>query len=154
MLLVTGGAGFIGSNFVVSTIQEMAESILNLDKLTYAGNPRSLDVLRGDRRHNFVQGDICDRELLRKLLRMHRPRAIVHFAAESHVDRSITGPAEFVQTNIVGTWTLLEEARAYWEEEHNGREDGRDSARSRSVRGGELSEKADHIGARQDIRAQ
>ena len=116
MLLVTGGAGFIGSNFVVSTIRETAQSIVNLDKLTYAGNLRNLDVLRGDRRHNFVQGDICDRELVRKLLRTHRPRAIVHFAAESHVDRSIEGPAEFVQTNVVGTWTLLEEARAWWEE--------------------------------------
>ena len=119
MLLVTGGAGFIGSNFVVSTIKETAESILNLDKLTYAGNPRSLDVLRGDRRHNFVQGDIGDRELVRKLLHLHRPRAIVHFAAETHVDRSIEGPAEFVQTNVVGTWTLLEEARTYWEEERD-----------------------------------
>jgi len=114
MLLVTGGAGFIGSNFVVSTIQETGESIVNLDKLTYAGNLRNLDVLRGDRRHNFVQGDICDRELVRKLLRTHKPRAIVHFAAESHVDRSIAGPAEFVQTNVVGTWSLLEEARAYF----------------------------------------
>ena len=116
MLLVTGGAGFIGSNFVVSTIRETAQSIVNLDKLTYAGNLRNLDVLRGDRRHNFVQGDICDRELVRRLLRTHRPRAIVHFAAESHVDRSIEGPAEFVQTNVVGTWTLLEEARTWWEE--------------------------------------
>ena len=113
MLLVTGGAGFIGSNFVVSTIREAAESIVNLDKLTYAGNPKNLDVLRGDRRHTFVQGDIGDRELVRKLLRTHRPRAIVHFAAESHVDRSIEGPAQFVQTNVVGTWSLLEEARAY-----------------------------------------
>ena len=121
MLLVTGGAGFIGSNFVVSTIRETAESIVNLDRLTYAGDLKSLDVLRGDRRHNFVQGDICDRELVRKLLKLHRPRAIVHFAAETHVDRSITGPADFVQTNVVGTWSLLEEARAYWEE-------GRDAA--------------------------
>src|SRR3982750_836809 len=106
MLLVTGGAGFIGSNFVVSHVQEAAESILNLDKLTYAGNLRNLDVLRGDRRYNFVEGDICDRELVRKLLRRHRPRAIVHFSAETHVYRSITGPAEFVQTNVVGTWSL------------------------------------------------
>jgi dTDP-glucose 4,6-dehydratase len=120
MLLVTGGAGFIGSNFVVSTIKETAESIVNLDKLTYAGSLKNLDVLRGDRRHNFVQGDIGDRELVRKLLRTHRPRAIVHFAAESHVDRSIAGPAEFVQTNVVGTWALLEEARAYWEEGRDG----------------------------------
>ena len=119
MLLVTGGAGFIGSNFVVSTIKETAETILNLDKLTYAGSLKSLDVLRGDRRHNFVQGDICDRELVRKLLRTHKPRAIVHFAAETHVDRSIEGPAEFVETNVVGTWSLLEEARTYWEEERD-----------------------------------
>jgi dTDP-glucose 4,6-dehydratase len=117
MLLVTGGAGFIGSNFVVSTIQETAESVVNLDKLTYAGNLHNVDLLRGDRRHHFVQGDVCDRELVRKLLRTHRPRAIVHFAAESHVDRSIAGPAEFVQTNVVGTWCLLEEARAYCPDE-------------------------------------
>jgi dTDP-glucose 4,6-dehydratase len=117
MLLVTGGAGFIGSNFVVSTIKETAESIVNLDKLTYAGNLKNLDTLRGDRRHTFLQGDIADRELVRKLLRMHKPRAIVHFAAESHVDRSIEGPAEFVQTNVVGTWSLLEEARAYCSDE-------------------------------------
>jgi len=115
MLLVTGGAGFIGANFVVSTVGETGEPVLNLDKLTYAGNPRNLDALRGDARHRFVQGDICDRALVRELLRAHRPRAIVHFAAESHVDRSIAGPAEFVQTNVVGTCTLLEEARTYWE---------------------------------------
>jgi dTDP-glucose 4,6-dehydratase len=117
MLLVTGGAGFIGSNFVVSTIKETAESIVNLDKLTYAGSLKNLDVLRGDRRHTFLQGDIADRELVRKLLRTHKPRAIVHFAAESHVDRSIAGPADFVQTNVVGTWSLLEEARAYCPDE-------------------------------------
>src|SRR6266850_251127 len=115
MLLVTGGAGFIGANFVVSTVQEAGEPLVNVDKLTYAGNPRNLDALRDDSRHRLVQGDICDRDLVRELLRTHRPRAIVHFAAESHVDRSIAGPAEFVQTNVVGTWTLLEEARAYWE---------------------------------------
>jgi dTDP-glucose 4,6-dehydratase len=115
MLLVTGGAGFIGANFVVSTIAETGEELINLDKLTYAGNPRNLDALRGDVRHRFVQGDICERERVRNLLAAHRPRAIVHFAAESHVDRSIAGPAEFVQTNVVGTWALLEEARAYWE---------------------------------------
>jgi len=113
MLLITGGAGFIGANFVVWTVAETGEPLVNLDKLTYAGNPRNLDALRGDSRHRFVQGDICDRVLVRELLRAHRPRAIVHFAAESHVDRSISGPAEFVQTNVVGTWTLLEEARAY-----------------------------------------
>jgi len=115
MLLVTGGAGFIGANFVVSTIAETGEDVVNLDKLTYAGNPRNLDTLRADARHRFVQGDICERERVRNLLAAHRPRAIVHFAAESHVDRSIAGPAEFVQTNVVGTWALLEEARAYWE---------------------------------------
>src|SRR5437588_3471033 len=115
MLLVTGGAGFIGANFVVSTIAETGEDVVNLDKLTYAGNVRNLDVLRGDARHRFVHGEICERERVRSLLASHRPRAIVHFAAESHVDRSIAGPAEFVQTNVVGTWALLEEARAYWE---------------------------------------
>ena len=115
MLLVTGGAGFIGANFVVSTIAETGEEVINLDKLTYAGNPRNLDALRGDARHRFVQGDICERERVRNLLAAHQPRAIVHFAAESHVDRSIAGPADFVQTNVVGTWALLEEARAYWE---------------------------------------
>ncbi len=113
MLLVTGGAGFIGSNFVLSTIAETGEPIVNLDKLTYAGNPRNLDALRGDARHVFVQGDICDRALVRKLLETHKPRAVVHFAAESHVDRSISGPADFVQTNVVGTFSLLEEAREF-----------------------------------------
>jgi len=121
MLLVTGGAGFIGANFVVSTLQETGESIVNLDKLTYAGNLRNLRAIDGDRRHQFVKGDIADRDLVKKLLLAHRPRAIVHFAAESHVDRSISGPADFVQTNVVGTWALLEEARAYWEQ-------GRDAA--------------------------
>jgi dTDP-glucose 4,6-dehydratase len=115
MLLVTGGAGFIGANFVVSTIAETGEELVNLDKLTYAGNRRNLDAVRDDARHRFVQGDICERERVRNLLATHRPRAIVHFAAESHVDRSIAGPAEFVQTNVVGTWALLEEARAYWD---------------------------------------
>ncbi len=115
MLLVTGGAGFIGANFVHSTLRSTGEPILNLDKLTYAGNLASLDPLAGDARHVFVKGDICDRALVRELLAAHRPRAIVHFAAESHVDRSIAGPAEFVRTNVVGTFSLLEEARAYWE---------------------------------------
>jgi len=113
MLLVTGGAGFIGSNFVLSTIAETGEPIVNLDKLTYAGNPENLASLRGRPEHVFVQGDICDRALVRSLLLAQRPRAIVHFAAESHVDRSIAGPADFVQTNVVGTWSLLEEARQY-----------------------------------------
>ena len=115
MLLVTGGAGFIGANFVVSTLQETGEAIVNLDKLTYAGNLRNLAAVQGERGHEFVQGDIADRDLTRRLLHTHRPRAIVHFAAESHVDRSISGPADFVQTNVVGTWALLEEARAWWE---------------------------------------
>jgi dTDP-glucose 4,6-dehydratase len=114
MLLVTGGAGFIGSNFVQSAIAATGEAIVNLDKLTYAGNLRNLDSLRGDARHVFVQGDICDRPLLKRLLEQHRPRAIVHFAAESHVDRSISAPADFVQTNVVGTFCLLEEAKQYW----------------------------------------
>ncbi len=114
MLLVTGGAGFIGANFVLSTIAATGEAIVNLDKLTYAGDLKNLDALAGDARHVFVRGDIADRALLRRLLAAHRPRAIVHFAAESHVDRSIDGPADFIQTNIVGTFSLLEEARAWW----------------------------------------
>jgi dTDP-glucose 4,6-dehydratase len=115
MLLVTGGAGFIGANFVLSTLAASGEPIVNLDKLTYAGNLASLDSLAGDARHVFVQGDICDRALVQQLLAQHRPRAIVHFAAESHVDRSIAGPAQFIQTNVVGTFSLLEEARVYFE---------------------------------------
>jgi dTDP-glucose 4,6-dehydratase len=114
MLLITGGAGFIGSNLVLQSIAVTGEPVVNLDKLTYAGNRDNLEGLRGDARHLFVQGDICDRALLRRLLAEHRPRAILHLAAESHVDRSIEGPAEFVQTNVVGTFALLEEARAYW----------------------------------------
>ena len=114
MLLVTGGAGFIGANFVLSTIAATGEAIVNLDKLTYAGDLGNLDSLAGDTRHAFVRGDICDRALVRGLLNERRPRAIVHFAAESHVDRSIEGPAEFIQTNVVGTFSLLEEARAFW----------------------------------------
>jgi dTDP-glucose 4,6-dehydratase len=112
MLLVTGGAGFIGSNFVRSTIAATGEPIVNLDKLTYAGSLRNLEALRDDPRHLFVQGDIADRALVRGLLQKHKPRAIVHLAAESHVDRSIEGPAAFVQTNVAGTLALLEEARA------------------------------------------
>jgi dTDP-glucose 4,6-dehydratase len=114
MILVTGGAGFIGSNFVLDWLRETGEPVVNLDKLTYAGNPENLAGLRGDKRHDFVQGDINDADLLADLLRRHAPRAIVHFAAESHVDRSIHGPAEFIQTNINGTFTLLEAARAHW----------------------------------------
>ena len=114
MLLVTGGAGFIGSNFVLSTLAASGEAIVNLDKLTYAGKLDNLTPLKGDARHVFVKGDICDRELVRRLLAEHRPRAILHFAAESHVDRSIEGPADFIQTNVVGTFSLLEETRAWW----------------------------------------
>ena len=114
MLLVTGGAGFIGSNFVLTTLAATGEAIVTLDKLTYAGDLKNLAPLDGDSRHIFVKGDICDRALVRRLLAEHRPRAILHFAAESHVDRSIDGPAEFVQTNVVGTFSLLEEARAWW----------------------------------------
>ena len=113
MLFVTGGAGFIGSNFILSSIARTGEPVVNLDKLGYAGNLRNLAALEKDGRHVFVQGDICNRELVRSLLARHRPRAIVHFAAESHVDRSIHGPGEFVQTNVVGTYSLLEEARAF-----------------------------------------
>jgi dTDP-glucose 4,6-dehydratase len=115
MLLVTGGAGFIGSNFVLSTLAATGEPVVNLDKLTYAGNIRNLESLSADARHAFVKGDICDRSLVRELLSRHRPRAIVHFAAESHVDRSIHAPGDFVQTNLIGTFNLLEEARAFRE---------------------------------------
>ena len=113
MILVTGGAGFIGSNFVLEWFAHGEEPIVNLDKLTYAGNLANLAALKGDARHSFVEGDICDRALVRRLLAEHGVRAIVHFAAESHVDRSIHGPGEFVQTNVVGTFSILEEARAY-----------------------------------------
>ncbi|MFN3417299.1 MAG: dTDP-glucose 4,6-dehydratase [Caldimonas sp.] len=115
MILVTGGAGFIGSNFVLDWLAHSDEPVLNLDALTYAGNVHNLDGLRGDPRHVFVHGDICDRALLDRLLATHRPRAIVHFAAESHVDRSIHGPGAFIRTNVQGTFTLLEAARAHWQ---------------------------------------
>jgi len=114
MLLVTGGAGFIGANFVTSTIAATGEPVVTLDALTYAGNRANLAALDGDPRHVFVKGDICDRECVRGLLAAHKPRAIVHFAAESHVDRSIHGPDDFIRTNIAGTFALLEEARAWW----------------------------------------
>ncbi|HRI17688.1 MAG TPA: dTDP-glucose 4,6-dehydratase [Burkholderiaceae bacterium] len=114
MILVTGGAGFIGANFVLDWLAASDEPVLNLDALTYAGNLQSLQALRGDARHVFVQGDITDRPLLDRLFAQHRPRAVVHFAAESHVDRSIHGPAAFVRTNVEGTFTLLEAARAHW----------------------------------------
>jgi dTDP-glucose 4,6-dehydratase len=114
MILTTGGAGFIGSNFVLDWLAGSDEPVLNLDRLTYAGNLENLASLRGDPRHVFVQGDIGDAALVARLLREHRPRAIVNFAAESHVDRSIHGPEDFIQTNIVGTFHLLEAVRDYW----------------------------------------
>ena len=113
-ILVTGGAGFIGSNFVLDWLAHGDEPVVNLDALTYAGNLHNLDTLRGDPRHVFVQGDICDATVLDKLFAEQRPRAVVHFAAESHVDRSIHGPAEFMRTNVHGTFNLLEAARAHW----------------------------------------
>ncbi len=114
MILVTGGAGFIGANFVLDWLAATGEPVVNLDKLTYAGNLGNLAALAGDARHEFVRGDIGDRTLVASLLTRHRPRAVVNFAAESHVDRSIHGPAEFVATNVVGTFALLETVRAYW----------------------------------------
>lgn len=114
MIIVTGGAGFIGANFVHHWTSSSDEAVLNLDKLTYAGNLDSLASLEGSPRHQFVRGDIADGELVGRLLREHKPRAVVHFAAESHVDRSILGPADFIETNIVGTFRLLEAVRAYF----------------------------------------
>jgi dTDP-glucose 4,6-dehydratase len=114
MILVTGGAGFIGSNFVLDWLVQSSEPVVNLDKLTYAGNLGNLNALQDDTRHVFVHGDICDTDLVSKLLERYRPRAILNFAAESHVDRSIHGPAEFVRTNINGSFSLLEAARQYW----------------------------------------
>ena len=113
-ILVTGGAGFIGANFVLDWLTRHDEPVVNLDKLTYAGNLESLVSLGSDVRHIFVRGDIGDAGLVDKLLMEHRPRAVINFAAESHVDRSIHGPGEFIQTNIVGTFHLLESVRAYW----------------------------------------
>ena len=113
-ILVTGGAGFIGSNFILQRIQDEAVSVVNLDKLTYAGNLRNLDSLAEHKRYTFVHGDIADRALVRRLLQEHSPQAMVHFAAESHVDRSIRGPEDFIQTNINGTFALLDETRTHW----------------------------------------
>ncbi len=114
MIIVTGGAGFIGSNFILDWLAQSDEPVVNLDKLTYAGNLQNLEYLKNDRRHTFVRGDICDLELTSKLLATHRPRAVINFAAESHVDRSIHSPGEFIQTNIVGTFHLLQSALNYW----------------------------------------
>ena len=113
-ILVTGGAGFIGSNFVLDWMAQSDEPVVNLDALTYAGNPGNLMSLQDDPRHLFVHGDICERALVDSLLAEHQPRALVHFAAESHVDRSIHGPGAFMKTNVDGTFTLLEATRAYW----------------------------------------
>ena len=115
MILVTGGAGFIGSNFVLDWLAQTEEPVLNLDALTYAGNLQNLAALQGDARHVFVHGDISDRTLLDRLLAQHRPRAVLHFAAESHVDRSIHGPGAFIKTNVEGSFSLLEATRAYWQ---------------------------------------
>ena len=115
-LLVTGGAGFIGGNFVLDWLAGSDEPVINLDKLTYAGNLQTLASLQGDKRHHFVHGDIGDRVLLGRLLAEHQPRAVINFAAESHVDRSLHGPGDFINTNIVGTFNLLEAVRGYWNE--------------------------------------
>jgi dTDP-glucose 4,6-dehydratase len=119
MILVTGGAGFIGANFVLDWLEQSDEKIINLDKLTYAGNVQNLATLSGDPRHIFVQGDISDSALVSKILTQYQPRAIINFAAESHVDRSINGPSDFIHTNIVGTFQLLETVRIYWNQQDN-----------------------------------
>ena len=114
-IFVTGGAGFIGSNFVIEWMRESNESVINLDKLTYAGNLLNLESLKSNSLHTFIRGDIGDKTLISDLLNKHAPRAIINFAAESHVDRSIHGPEDFIQTNIVGNFRLLEATRNYWE---------------------------------------
>ena len=114
-ILVTGGAGFIGGEFIRQWISEETAPVINLDKLTYAGNLDSLESVSGNPHHHFVQGDIGDSECIRQLLEKHHPQAVINFAAESHVDRSIDGPAAFVETNVVGTFRLLEESRHYWQ---------------------------------------
>src|SRR6478735_6393584 len=113
-ILVTGGAGFIGSNFVLRWIETVGTPVVNLDLLTYAGNPANLASLEEDKRYQLVRADICDAESVAAALHAHRPRAIVHFAAESHVDRSIVDPGAFIHTNVQGTYTLLEQTRRYW----------------------------------------
>lgn len=125
-ILVTGGAGFIGSNFVLDWMEQVGTPVVNLDLLTYSGNPANLDSLKENRGHALVRGDICDAETVARLLREHRPRAVVHFAAESHVDRSIVGPEVFIRTNVHGTFNLLEQSKAYWQElDEAGRRDFR-----------------------------
>ncbi|KPF68708.1 dTDP-glucose 4,6-dehydratase [beta proteobacterium AAP99] len=114
MLLITGAAGFIGANYVYHHLEQSDEPVVVLDKLTYAGNAQTLEAAIATGRVQLVRGDICDRALVRQLIETHRPRALLHFAAESHVDRSIHGPGDFVQTNVIGTFSLLEETRAYW----------------------------------------
>ena len=123
-VLVTGGAGFIGSNFVQQCIAAEGTPVVTFDKLTYAGNPANLEMVWADDRHEFVQGDLLDRQLLREVLDRFRPRAVVHFAAESHVDRSIHSPDDFVRTNVNGTVSLLEEVRAYWTSVADNQKDG------------------------------
>ena len=113
-ILVTGGAGFIGSNFILQRMERDSAAVVNLDKLTYAGNLHNLEAVTNERRYEFVRGDIADREQVRGLMERRKPRAIVHFAAESHVDRSIRGPEDFIRTNVDGTFALLEDVRAYW----------------------------------------
>ena len=120
MILVTGGAGFIGSNFILDWLAEDGEPVVNVDKLTYAGNTLNLAALDGDARYRLVRTDICDRDAVERIFEQHRPRAIVHFAAESHVDRSIHAPTDFIQTNVVGTFNLLEAARAHWQAQDEG----------------------------------
>jgi dTDP-glucose 4,6-dehydratase len=115
VILVTGGAGFIGANFVIDWLKGLAEPVVNLDRLTYSGNLANLRSLADDPRHQFVRGDICDRGLVRSIFADHRPRAVVHLAAESHVDRSIADPEAFIRTNVLGTFCLLEEARTFWQ---------------------------------------
>lgn len=122
-IVVTGGAGFIGSNFVIDWLSERDETVINLDRLTYAGNLKNLASLKGDNRHMFERGDIGDNSLIGELLERHQPRAIINFAAESHVDRSIDAPDAFVQTNILGTFKLLEAARVYWNNLDNGNQE-------------------------------